>query len=107
MGTGNIRNSESDAGARILALKRDVEQSVRLRAEASAAHQLAVTQLAAVDAKLAALGVTPDTAETELAALDAQLRTIVETLQISVAAEIRTYDELLAAARAVIQGDRT
>lgn len=92
-----------DIAARILALKHDVTKAQQLRATAAGSLEVAEQQLADVEARITALGITPANADVEVAALEAQLDTLVTDLERKVAAEVATYTQIITAAKAVYQ----
>lgn len=95
-----------DIGQQILGLKQEIAKATQLRATAEGGLAVAQQQLDDVDAKLTALGITPDNADTELSALETELTTLVTSLREQVEREVEAYSAIVASSKAAFQGDR-
>ncbi len=84
---------------RIVGLRDAVTSATKLRAEAEASVNVSKQRLAEIDAKIRELGLNPDNADVELQALEAQLDKTVAELQVAIASEIASYNDIIAAGK--------
>lgn len=95
--------NEADLGSRIVNLKAEVAKAQQMRATCEANLTVAKQRLAEVDKQLKDLGLNPENCDVELSALETQLAALVEDLSTKVAAEIKSYNEIVAATRQAFQ----
>lgn len=88
-----------DATQRLTTLQQQIQAADRQRAQAEAQSQLAKQQLAEVDAKIRALGIEPDDAETELANLDHRIQEDVQAIELALQQETAAYQAILRAGK--------
>lgn len=84
-----------DTITRLNALRDQVAQAERLRIQAETQKAAAVERLAEIDAKITALGVTPEDAERVLTNLEASLASELTALEVALKGEITAYQAIL------------